>query len=80
MISEYTESDTSKILHIINDASLRYKDIIPDNCWHKPYMSEKEFIPYFILENSPEYIRVLKNLMNVLIQILLAAKLFLNFP
>ena len=44
MISKYTKSDTSKILHIINDASLRYKGIIPDNCWHEPYMSEKELI------------------------------------
>ena len=47
MISEYTKSDTSKILHIINDASLKYKDIIPDNCWHEPYMSEKELIDEF---------------------------------
>jgi len=42
MISEYTKSDTSKILPVINDASLKYKGIIPDNCWHEPYMSEKE--------------------------------------
>ena len=47
MISEYTKSDTSKILHVINDASLRYKDIIPDNCWHEPYMSEKELADEF---------------------------------
>jgi len=44
MISEYKKSDTSKILHVINDASLRYKGIIPDNCWHEPYMSEQELI------------------------------------
>ena len=44
MISEYTKSDTSKILNVINDASLRYKGIIPDNCWHEPYMSEQELI------------------------------------
>ena len=44
MISEYTKNDTSKILHIINDASLKYKGIIPDNCWQEPYMSEKELI------------------------------------
>ena len=47
MISEYKKSDTSKILHIINDASLRYKGIIPDNCWHEPYMSEQELIDEF---------------------------------
>ena len=47
MISECTKSDTSEILHIINDASLRYKGIIPDNCWHEPYMSEQELIDEF---------------------------------
>ena len=47
MISEYTKSDTSKILHVINDASLRYKGIIPDNCWHEPYMSEQELVEEF---------------------------------
>ena len=47
MISECTKSDTSKILLIINDASIRYKGIIPDNCWHEPYMSEQELIDEF---------------------------------
>ena len=47
MISKYTKSDTSKILHIINDASLRYKGIIPNNCWNEPYMSEKELVDEF---------------------------------
>jgi len=47
MISEYTKSDIFKILHIINDASLRYKGVIPDNCWREPYMSEQELIDEF---------------------------------
>ena len=47
MISECTKSDTSKILLIINDASLRYKDIVSDNCWHEPYMSEQKLIDEF---------------------------------
>ena len=47
MISEYTKNDTSKILDVINDASLRYKGIIPDNCWHEPYMSKEELIDEF---------------------------------
>ena len=47
MISEYKKTDSSKILHIINDASLRYKGIIPDDCWHEPYMSERELIDEF---------------------------------
>ena len=47
MISEYTKSDASKIIDVINDAALRYKGIIPDNCWHEPYMSEQELIDEF---------------------------------
>ena len=47
MISEYKKIDTSKILHIVNDASLRYKGIIPDDCWHEPYMSKQELIDEF---------------------------------
>ncbi len=42
MISEHQKKDISKILYIINDASLKYKGVIPDNCWQEPYMSEKE--------------------------------------
>ena len=47
MIVEYKKADTSKILYIINNASLRYKGIIPDDCWHEPYMSEQELIDEF---------------------------------
>ena len=47
MISEYKKTDTSKILHIINDASLKYKGIIPDDWCHEPYMSKQELIDEF---------------------------------
>ena len=47
MISEYKKNDSSKILHIINEASLKYKGVIPDNCWNEPYMSEQELIGEF---------------------------------
>jgi len=47
MISEYIKNDSSKILYVINDAAVRYKDIIPDNCWHEPYMSEQELVDEF---------------------------------
>ena len=47
MIDEYKEADTSKILYIINNASLKYKGIIPDDCWNEPYMSEQELINEF---------------------------------
>ena len=38
------KSDSSKILYVINDAAIKYKGIIPDNCWHEPYMSEKDLL------------------------------------
>ena len=47
MISECKKTDTYKILKIINEASLKYKGIIPDDCWNEPYMSEQELINEF---------------------------------
>ena len=47
MISEYKKTDSYKILQIINEASLKYKGVIPDNCWNEPYMSEQELINEF---------------------------------
>ena len=41
------KSDSSKILYVINDAAVRYKGIIPDNCWHEPYMSKQELVDEF---------------------------------
>ena len=50
MISEYKKSDSSKILYVINDAATRYKGVLPDNCWHEPYMSEQELVNEFNAE------------------------------
>ena len=47
MIRKCTKSDNSKILYIINDAAVKYKGVIPDNCWHEPYMSELELVNEF---------------------------------
>ena len=47
MITEYTKSDISNILAVINDAALKYKGIIPDNCWHEPYMTERKLVNEF---------------------------------
>ena len=41
------KSDSSKILYVINDAAIKYKGIIPDNCWHEPYMSKQELVSEF---------------------------------
>ena len=32
---------------MINEAALIYKAVIPDNCWHEPYMTEKELVNEF---------------------------------
>ena len=47
MIREYKKSDSSQIIYVINDAATRYKGIIPDSCWHEPYMLEQELIDEF---------------------------------
>ena len=47
MINEYTKNDSSKILYVINDSAIKYKGIIPNHCWHEPYMSEQELINEF---------------------------------
>jgi len=47
MITEYTKKDVYNILAVINNAALKYKGIIPDDCWHEPYMSEQEILNEF---------------------------------
>jgi GNAT superfamily N-acetyltransferase len=47
MIKEYKQNNTSEILNIINNASLKYKGIIPNDCWKEPYMSEQELLDEF---------------------------------
>ena len=44
MITEHTKRDIDKILYVINDAALKYKGVIPSDCWHEPYMSERQLI------------------------------------
>ena len=47
MITECTPDNLSNILNVINDAALKYKGVIPEECWHEPYMSEQELIDEF---------------------------------
>jgi GNAT superfamily N-acetyltransferase len=42
MIIRCTEKDFNNIYEIINDASVAYKGIIPDDRWHEPYMPAEE--------------------------------------
>ena len=47
MITQYTKNDIPNILSVINDAALKYRRVIPDDCYHEPYMLEKELINEF---------------------------------
>ena len=42
MIKEYFKKDRPQILSVINNAAIKYKEIIPNNCWQEPYMTEKK--------------------------------------
>ena len=44
MIVECIKNDVSQMLYVINDAALKYKGIIPEDCWHDPYMLEVELL------------------------------------
>ena len=47
MIIENTIKDLSSILYVINDAAIKYKGVIPHDCWHEPYMLEEELVNEF---------------------------------
>jgi len=36
------DGEQSALLHIINAAAQRYRGVIPDDCWHEPYMRTDE--------------------------------------
>jgi len=42
MIFKCEQTDFQEIGDIINDAAAAYKDVIPADTWHEPYMSEEE--------------------------------------
>jgi N-acetylglutamate synthase-like GNAT family acetyltransferase len=42
MIRHCNDADFSMIHQIINDAAAVYQDVIPEDCWHDPYMSEAQ--------------------------------------
>ena len=37
-----TDRDLGAILTVINDAAQAYRGVIPEDCWHEPYMSMAE--------------------------------------
>ena len=42
MIRQCNDSDFEAIYEIINDAAKAYRGVIPDDCWHEPYMNRDE--------------------------------------
>ena len=42
MIRKCGPKDEERILYIINKAAKAYKGVIPENCYHEPYMSRGE--------------------------------------
>lgn len=44
MIRRCTADDFDRILAIINEAAQAYRGVIPDDCWHDPYMPREELI------------------------------------
>jgi GNAT superfamily N-acetyltransferase len=44
VIRECNDADISPIEGIINEAAKAYRDVIPPDCWHEPYMSRDELV------------------------------------
>ena len=42
MIRKGTDEDFDEIFNIINDAAIAYKEVIPPDRWHEPYMPKEE--------------------------------------
>jgi len=38
MIRECTIEDAGRICFVVNEAAEAYRGVIPDDCWHEPYM------------------------------------------
>jgi GNAT superfamily N-acetyltransferase len=38
MIHECTAADAERICFVVNEAAEAYRGVIPDDCWHAPYM------------------------------------------
>jgi GNAT superfamily N-acetyltransferase len=42
MVRPCRDDEQSTLLHIVNAAAQRYRGVIPDDCWHEPYMHADE--------------------------------------
>jgi GNAT superfamily N-acetyltransferase len=44
MIRRCTDADVSAMDAIINEAAAAYRGVIPDDCWHEPYMARSHLV------------------------------------
>ena len=44
MIRPCTDADLPRILHVANEAATAYRGVIPDDCYHEPYMPEDDLL------------------------------------
>lgn len=44
VIRPCTEQDAAEILSIVNEAAEAYRGVIPDDCFHEPYMTAEELM------------------------------------
>ena len=58
-IRPFQTSDKKQILNVINQAAYVYKGVIPDDCWHEPYMAMQELqheiadgVRFYVLEDQ----------------------------
>ena len=42
MLRPCAQADADQILAVINDGAEAYRGVIPEDCWHEPYMSKSE--------------------------------------
>jgi GNAT superfamily N-acetyltransferase len=65
MIRPCAEADLSRIVHVINLAATAYRGVIPDDCYHDPYMAPEDFLAesremtFFGWEESGELVGVM---------------------
>lgn len=42
LIRRSADADLEAMLTVINDAAQAYRGVIPDDCWHEPYMPQRQ--------------------------------------
>jgi GNAT superfamily N-acetyltransferase len=42
MVRPCRDDEQSALLHIVNAAAQKYRGVIPDDCWHEPYLHADE--------------------------------------